>query len=154
MSRFETEVLAHEENLEGLARPTTQCVDRAMQHTPHRRIILGMDSSESPVHGHQEGAAYNGHFASVWYHHLFLFNEYGDCEGALLRPGNVHRAERWRELLEPTVERYQGRGGGCSSGATPPSRSWRYTDIRSPAGLATPSGCPRILSCRNRLRVC
>ena len=75
MSRFETEVLTHEENLEGLARPTTQGVDRAMKHTPHRRIILGMDSSESPVHGHQEGAAYNGHFASVWYHHLFLFNE-------------------------------------------------------------------------------
>ena len=33
-----------------------------MAHTPHRRVILDMDSSESPVHGQQEGAAYNGHF--------------------------------------------------------------------------------------------
>ena len=33
-----------------------------------------MDSSESPVHGQQEGGAYNGHFESVCYHPLFLFN--------------------------------------------------------------------------------
>ena len=29
------------------------------------RIVRDMDSSESPVHGAQEGSAYNGHFASV-----------------------------------------------------------------------------------------
>ena len=28
-----------------------------MAHTLHRRVILDMDSSESPVHGQQEGAA-------------------------------------------------------------------------------------------------
>ena len=44
-----------------------------------------MDSSESPVHGQQEGVAYNGHFESVCYHPLFLFNHFGDCEGAMLR---------------------------------------------------------------------
>ena len=36
------------------------------------RIGLDMDSSESPVHGAQEGSAYNGHFESVCYHPLFL----------------------------------------------------------------------------------
>ena len=36
-----------------------------MAHTLHRRVILDMDSSESPVHGQQEGAAYNGHFECV-----------------------------------------------------------------------------------------
>jgi hypothetical protein len=65
-----------------------------------------MDSSESPVHGDQEGAAYNGHFQSVCYHPLFLFNQFGDCEGALLRPGNVHSADPWREVLEPPLQRY------------------------------------------------
>ena len=69
-----------------------------------------MDSSESPVHGQQEGVAYNGHFESVCYHPLFLFNHFGDCEGAMLRPGNVHSAERWREVLEPVVKRYQEKG--------------------------------------------
>jgi hypothetical protein len=65
-----------------------------------------MDSSESPVHGNQEGSSYNGHFRSTCYHPLFVFNQAGDCEAAVLRPGNVHSAKGWRELLEPVVGRY------------------------------------------------
>jgi len=110
LSRFETEVLVTEENLRGLEQLNTQWVSQAMARTRHRRIILDMDSSESPVHGEQEGATYNGHFETVCYHPLFLFNEFGDCEGAMLRPGNVHSAERWREVLEPIVERYRKTG--------------------------------------------
>ena len=110
MSRFETETLTQQDNLQGLARMNPQWVEDAMAHTPHQRVILDMDSSESPVHGHQEGAAYNGHFECVCYHPLFLFNQFGDCEGATLRPGNVHSAEGWQELLEPVVKRYQRKG--------------------------------------------
>jgi len=110
LSRFETEVLATGENLLGLEQLNAQWVGRAMAQTPHRRVILDMDSSESPVYGEQEGAAYNGHFETVCYHPLFLFNEFGDCEGAMLRPGNVHSADRWRQVLEPVVERYKKRG--------------------------------------------
>jgi hypothetical protein len=110
LSRFETEVLVTEDNLRGLGQMNAEWVDQAMARTRHRRIILDMDSSESPVYGEQEGAAYNGHFETVCYHPLFLFNEFGDCEGAMLRPGNVHSAERWREVLEPIVERYKKRG--------------------------------------------
>ena len=110
MSRFETEVLTEEENLDGLARLNVEWVDRAMAQTSHQRVILDLDSSESPVHGQQEGVAYNGHFESVCYHPLFLFNHFGDCEGAMLRPGHVHSAERWRELLEPVVKRYKEKG--------------------------------------------
>ena len=58
----------------------------------------------------QEGAAYNGHFECVCYHPLFLFNQFGDCEGATLRPGNVHSADGWQELLEPVVKGYQKKG--------------------------------------------
>jgi hypothetical protein len=105
MSRFETETLTAPENLAGLTKLNTMWVGRAMAHTSYRRIILDMDSSESPVHRDQERAAYNGHFQSVCYHPLFLFNQFGDCEGALLRPGNVHSADRWREVLEPVVDR-------------------------------------------------
>jgi hypothetical protein len=110
ISRFETETLTQEDNLKGLARMNSQWVEDAMAHTPHQRVILDMDSSESQVHGHQEGAAYNGHFECVCYHPLFLFNQFGDCEGATLRPGNVHSAEGWQELLEPVVKRYQAKG--------------------------------------------
>src|ERR1700686_4320817 len=75
-----------------------------------RRVVLDMDSSESPVHGEQEGSAYNGHFESVCYHPLFLSNIHGDCLAAKLRPGNVHRAEDWDELLLPEIERQQAEG--------------------------------------------
>ena len=68
MSRFETEVLTQDNNVEGLGRLNAKWVDGAMSRTPHRRVILDMDSSESPVHGRQEGASYNGHFGSMCYH--------------------------------------------------------------------------------------
>jgi hypothetical protein len=110
VGRFETQVLATKENLKGLKQLNAQWVERAMAHTSHRRVILDMDSSESPVYGQQEGAAYNGHFETVCYHPLFLFNQFGDCEGAMLRPGNVHSADSWQEVLEPVVGCYLEKG--------------------------------------------
>src|SRR5438128_1189915 len=74
------------------------------------RVVLDMDSSESPVHGQQEGSAYNGHFESVCYHPLFLFNDDGDCLAAKLRPGNVSSADDWEELLVPEIDRQQAMG--------------------------------------------
>ena len=109
MGRFETEMLANGENLRSLDKINGRWVKQAMKRTPHRRIILDMDSSESPVHGEQEGSAYNGHFGCSCYHPLFCFNQFGDCEGAMLRPGNVHSADRWKELLDPIVGRYEGK---------------------------------------------
>ena len=110
MSRFETEVLTQEANEDGLDRLNAAWVDRAMTHTAHRRVILDMDSSESPVHGEQEGGSYNGHFGSTCYHPLFVFNQFGDCEGAMLRAGNVHSAHRWRYVLDPILSRYEETG--------------------------------------------
>ena len=42
------------------------------------------------------------------YHPLFVFNQFGDCEGAELRAGNVQRA--WRQVLEPILSRYEEKG--------------------------------------------
>ena len=69
-----------------------------------------MDSTEIPVYGQQEQSAYNGHFESSCYHPLLLFNREGDCLAAKLRPGNVHSAEDWEELLLPEIERQQKLG--------------------------------------------
>ena len=49
VSRFETETLTQEDNLQGLARMNTQWVEDAMARTAHQRVILDLDSSESPV---------------------------------------------------------------------------------------------------------
>ena len=110
VSRFETETLASGDNVSALSSINHAWVSRAMRVTRSKKVILDMDSSEFPVHGSQEGSAYNGHFCSRCYHPLFVFNQFGDCEGAHLRPGNVHSADCWWELLEPIVERYQVAG--------------------------------------------
>ena len=71
------------------------------------RIGWPVSPEYAPVHGQQEASAYNGHFGCTCYHPLFCFNQFGDCEGFMLRPGNVHSADRWKELLEPIVARYE-----------------------------------------------
>ncbi len=109
VGRLEIEILPLNKNPEGLSEINGRWVTKAMEKTPHHRVILDMDSSESPVHGEQEGSAYNGHFKCNCYHPLFCFNQYADCEGVLLRPGNVHSADRWKELLEPIIRRYENK---------------------------------------------
>ena len=107
---FETELLASEENLIGLMAVNRELVAEAETSNDSDRVVLDMDSTESPVHGQQEGSAYNGHFESVCYHPLLLFNGHGDCLAAKLRPGNVHGAKDWDELLLPEIERQQAEG--------------------------------------------
>ena len=53
LSRFETEVLTRPENLKRLVGLNARWVRQGMARTAHRRVILDMDSSESPVHGEQ-----------------------------------------------------------------------------------------------------
>ena len=55
-----------------------------------------MDCSDSPTFGKQEGSAYNGHFGYTCYHSLFVFNQFGDIERALLRNGNVYSSDDWK----------------------------------------------------------
>ena len=109
MGRFETEVLATEENLAALADLSEQWIDKVHDRHPPMKIILDMDSSVSPTHGDQEGTAYNGHFGCTCYHPLFLFNQFGDLERSSLRPGNVHSADDWESVLKPVVARYKSR---------------------------------------------
>ena len=110
MGRFETEWLATEANLPALADLSGNWIDRIHGRRPPDGIILDMDSSESPTYGEQEGSAWNGHFGCTCYHPLFIFNQFGDLERCMLRPGNVHSAEGWRSVLEPVVARYRDRG--------------------------------------------
>ncbi len=109
MGRFETELLATDANVEVLAELNGVWINKVHDRRPPKMIILDMDSSVSPTHGEQEGTAYNGHFGCSCYHPLFLFNQFGDLEWCSLRPGNVHSADSWREVLEPVVERYRER---------------------------------------------
>ena len=79
----------------------------------------------------------NGHFESTYYHPLLLFNGEGDCLAAKLRPGNVHSAEDWAELLLPEIECQQKLGKEVvfradAAFAKPEERGVKYA-IRIPA---------------------
>jgi hypothetical protein len=80
MGRFETELLATDENLAALTELSGAWIDKVHDRRPPKMIILDMDSSVSPTHGEQAGTAYNGHFGCTCYHPLFLFNQFGDLE--------------------------------------------------------------------------
>ena len=85
--------------------------------------------------GSKKAAAYNGHFASVCYHPLFLFNDHGDCVAAKLRPGNVSSADDWDELLVPEIERQQTQGKRVAW--TRRRRLRAAGDLRGAGGVAT-----------------
>jgi Transposase DDE domain group 1 len=110
LQSFETALLTEEENLAGLAAINRELIGRAETIDAPKRVVLDMDSTEIPVYGRQENSAYNGHFESTCYHPLLLFNREGDCLAAKLRPGNVHSAEGWEELLLPEIDRQQKQG--------------------------------------------
>ncbi len=110
LQSFETELLTQVENLEGLAAINRELIAKAEAIESLERVVLDIDSTEIPVYGQQEQSAYNGHFESTCYHPLLLFNREGDCLAGKLRPGNVHSADGWEEILLPEIERRQEPG--------------------------------------------
>ena len=110
LQSFETELLTQAENLAGLAVLNRELVTKGETIASQRRVVLDMDSTEIPVYGRREQGAYNGHFESTCHHPLLLFNGHGDCLAVKLRPGNVHSAEDWEELLLPEMDRQRAQG--------------------------------------------
>jgi hypothetical protein len=76
MGRFETKWLCRPENLAALADLPGQWIDKVHRRRPPKRIVLDIDSSESPTYGEQEGSAYNGHFGCTCYHPLCKFRSF------------------------------------------------------------------------------
>ena len=106
VGRFETEIINTSSNLKKLMDLSGEWIDKVHQQRPPKELILDLDSSVSETYGQQEGSAYNGHFECSCYHPLFLFNQNGDLERAMLRRGNQASAKFWRQVLLPVIERY------------------------------------------------
>ena len=109
MSRFETEILSSRQNLAALMDLPGTWIDSVHECVPLDKLILDLDSSQSETYGDQQGSAYNGYFECTCYHPLFLFNQLGDLERAMLRRGNHNSAKFWRRVLLPVIERYRDR---------------------------------------------
>ena len=107
VGRFETEMLSDRRNPTALMDLSCQWIDEVHRRQPPKELILDMDSSVSETYGEQEGMTYNGHFECTCYHPLFLFNQFGDLEYAMLRRVNKASANFWRRVLVPVIERYR-----------------------------------------------
>ena len=107
VGRFETKILSIGSNVMKLMDLSGEWIDNVQQRKPPKQLILDLDSSVSETYGEQEGTAYNGHFECTCYHPLFLFNQFGDLERAMLRRGNHASAKFWRRVLLPVIERYR-----------------------------------------------
>jgi hypothetical protein len=156
MNRFETEILSSRRNLTALMDLSGAWIDSVHECAPLDRLILDMDSSQSETYGDQQGSAYNGYFECTCYHPLFLFNQRGDLERAMLRRGNHNSAKFWRRVLLPVIERYRERDipkyfRGDAAFAIPAlygvleERGFQYT-IRMPANDVLMANIDHLLS--------
>ena len=81
---------------------------QAMRGRRLRYATLDVDSLPMEVHGHQEGACYNGHYGVRCYHPIVaMIGETGDLVDVHLREGNVHTADGALEFILPLLDRLE-----------------------------------------------
>ena len=154
MGRFETRWLTAEKNLSALADLSGHWIDRVHARRPPRGVVLDMDSSVSPTHGEQEMSVWNGHYECTCYHPLFVFNQFGDLERCALRPGNVHSADGWENVLKPVVARYRGKVSRIYFRADAGFANPEVYEYLEPSASNMRSGFPPTASCRSGLATC
>ena len=108
VARFEAEALTTRANLNRLMDLTGRRIDRAHPHRKLTKLVLDMDSSVSEPRGQQQGSAYHVHFGCTCSHPLFVFDQLGDPERAMLRRGIPHGARSWRRARLPVIARCRG----------------------------------------------
>jgi hypothetical protein len=76
--------------------------------TPPEEIILDLDATDDPLHGHQEGRFFHGYYRTYCYLPLYIFcDDHLLC--ALLRPADIDAPKGSREELERIVTRIRAR---------------------------------------------
>jgi Transposase DDE domain group 1 len=140
IGRFETQWLVAPKNLAAVADLSGQWIDLVHGCRPPRGIVLDADSSVSRPHGEQEKSVWNGHCACTCYDPLFVFNQFGDLERCALRPGNVHSADGWKEVLDPVMARYRGWSRASISAPTQASLTLKFMSSWKPSGSIMRSG--------------
>jgi len=73
-------------------------------------IVLDLDGTDDPAHGHQEGVAYHGFYGQYMYHPLLIFDgETGQLITAVLRPGTCHASRGALAILKRLVRLLRAR---------------------------------------------
>jgi Transposase DDE domain group 1 len=95
---------------------------------PPARILLDIDSTDDPTHGHQEGSAYHGYYEQHMYHPLLVFDrDTHQLITALLRPGTAHASRGVVSVLRVLVRALRQRWPGVA------------IEIRADSGCAIPA---------------
>jgi hypothetical protein len=91
-------------------------------------VILDLDASDDPVHGHQRLSGYHGYYRQHQYLPLFVYDgATGFPLAAWLRPGTVHASLGAAEILDAVVTRLRAAWPGVR------------LQVRSDNGLAVPN---------------
>ena len=91
-------------------------------------IVLDIDSTDDPTHGHQEGSAYHAYYGQHMYHPLLIFDGQTDqLITALLRPGTAHASRGGVSVLRVLVPLLHARWPGVT------------IELRSDSGCAVPA---------------
>jgi Transposase DDE domain group 1 len=97
------------------------------RRAPPTQIILDVDASDDPVHGHQALSGYHGYYRQHQYLPLFVYDGVtGFPLGAWLRPGTVHASLGAVEILDGIVAALRAAWPGVR------------IQVRSDNGLAVP----------------
>jgi DDE family transposase len=98
------------------------------RRVPPTAIILDLDASDDPVHGHQRLSGYHGYYRQHLYLPLFVYDGVsGFPLAAWLRPGTVHASLGAAEILDGLVTRLRAAWPGVP------------IQVRSDNGLAVPA---------------
>jgi hypothetical protein len=91
-------------------------------------VVIDLDSTDDPTHGHQEGTAYHGFYNQHMYHPLLLFDGATDqLITAVLRPGNAHASRGVVPVLKRVARAMRARWPGVT------------IELRSDSGCAVPA---------------
>jgi hypothetical protein len=69
-------------------------------------VIIDIDATEDPVHGHQQLSFFHGFYENYIYHPLLIYDgRTGELITTVLRPGNVHASRRIVAILRRIVKK-------------------------------------------------
>lgn len=90
-------------------------------------VIIDVDATEDPVHGHQQLSFFHGFYENYIYHPLVIYDgRTGELITAVLRPGNVHASRRIVAILRRIVKKLKQAFGDIK------------ITVRADAGFAIP----------------
>jgi len=81
------------------------------QAAPPERIVLDLDATDDPVHGHQEGRFFHGYYDCYCYLPLYVFSG-RHLLAAKLRPANIDASAGAREEIARIVAQVRARWPG------------------------------------------